>query len=167
MAVLAASLGGCSTKGVFGWPESHWKDQEFKPYVEKQGETIPAAADKTAWMYQPGVDPSAVARQLRESRIINSVVLDKGGLFERHYRQSLIGPNIKLKQKPYAPVGKRRFVHIGPNFYNLSEAGRKQVLSLTDTMYKLSEQPEIPVYLYDDMTKKVVGEYNNATLNLY
>lgn len=143
--LMALLLAGCSWKGVFGWPKDHWKNQDFKPYIENQQAAQPASASALPWLYTPGIDPAAVAQQLAASDIITSVKREKS-LFSKNQRM-LVG--------------------VGPHFYKLSPADQRQVMVLTDEMYRLSQQADLPVYLKDGVTQKIIGQYADKNLMVY
>lgn len=143
--VLSIMLAGCAPKSFLGWSGDHWKNQDFKPYIESQQAAQPASNTAQPWLYLPGTEPAAVAQQLASSQIITKV----------------------RKSTRLSPKKHRMLVVVGKNFYKLSPGDQRQVMALTDEMYKLSENPEMPVFLQDATTKQIIGQYADKNLMVY
>jgi|GEM_PF-2088202 len=149
LTAFSLALAGCSTKDWWGWPDNHWKEQDFKPYLKGESQAFPTAYPNESWAYPEGTPVQDVLQRWKEAGLINSVTT--GG---RRYIWN-------------TPSGVLT-VFVGPQFYNLSASSQRGLADAVAQIYGVGQNGRAGYLLLDEGTGKGVGTYTQASgLQLY
>lgn len=142
--VFSLALGGCSSKQLWGWPSDHWREQDFKPYVTAQMNSIPNAYPVEPWTYPAGTSTKDIVSRWKAAGLITSVTNgDRRGIF-------MARTNVPS-------------IYVGPNFYNLAPSSQQGFLLTVNQIYAIKDN----AMLYDSHTGKAVGAFADGRLQLY
>ena len=126
------------------WPIGHFKDLDFsKRYLEEA--KIPHNRQWDGELWEPAV---WIEQKRGGLRLINGFY--KAGILE----EQTVEDNI-----PY--------LHVGPQFYNLSGYDKRRVVETVDEVYEItSADADGMFYLFDNHQSRVVGIYTRHGLQI-
>jgi len=128
----------------WAWPESHWVDQNFRPYLEHPKHPHNSQWDHKVW------EPADWSAQ---SDIGNAGILRGFYVSEIFVRQYMDGD---------MPV-----LVVGPNFYHLSGYDKRRVTRMVDEYYQItSARPNALFTVEDWRSRKPIGIYTAHGLQL-
>jgi len=154
--VAGALLAGCADnnhKGFWGWPKSHWKEQDFKPYVDNQQTSQSQAYPAIDWSYPEGTDTAEIMRRWRQAELVMQVYSRSPGL----------GRSMVSRTSPHQTLA----VYVGPGFYRLAPSAQQGLAQAIDRLYKVESSRQGTYLLYDVHTREPIGTYANKRLTLY
>lgn len=154
--LICLALAGCSDryKGPFGWPSSHWKGQNFKPYIANQQESQPNAYAPIDWSYPEGTDTAEILKRWKNAELVMQVQSRWSGMGRTMVAQTSKEPALS--------------VIVGPGFYRLSLSSQQGLAREIDKMYKVTDTRKGMFLLFDNRTRQPIGTYNKINgLMLY
>lgn len=140
MVMLAATLGGCTSKDVFGH-KSQNAEENFKPYLEHQSYHFPMAYGQESWAYPAGTSTQEIIKRWGEAGLIMKVT------------------SRDTMRRAWGASSETLAVVVGPNFYNLSYASRRGLAEVVGQIYGVGQDGRDTYLLYDWSTGKPVGVY--------
>lgn len=142
--LLVPDAARAEPKSFFGpWWSSHWVNQDFKPFYQDGQLPQSTQWDGSNWGPQDWLD----ARNG-----------DAEGLLRLWYDNAIIRSRYMDDGIPY--------VDIGVNFYHLSGYDKGRVLATLDHIFKATEGKAGSILVKDHITKRVIGVYTKAGLDL-
>jgi len=150
ISLLSLALSGCgmSQKDWWGWPRSHWDNQNFKPYLQGEAQSFPTVYGTESWAYPEGTSTQEITKRWREAGLISSVT--NGG--RRHIWST--------------PTGVLT-VFVGPQFYNLSQSSQRGFADAIAQVYGVGQGERQSYLLLDAGTGKGIGTYTSQGLQTY
>lgn len=138
---LSFTLSACgSHKDWWGWPNSHWASQDFKPYLKSEAQSFPTAYGTESWSYPQGTPTAEIIQRWKEAGLVMSVTT--GG--RKHIWST--------------PSGVLT-VFVGPQFYNLSQSSQRGLADTIGQIYGVGQDGRGGYLLLDSGTGKGVGSY--------
>ena len=129
---------------IWGWWPSHWRNLDFKPYLEDPKQPHNSQWNGANWHPQDWVDQ-------RDS--------DENKLIRGFYYADILRDQYEDDGVPV--------LEVGPAFYMLGGQDRRRVAETVDYVYKVTEQRVDGMFmLYDWRTKKAIGSYTRYGLQL-
>lgn len=144
-----SSAGMADSSKLFGyfWPHDHWRDQDFKPYLEN-------GTDPHGSKWQKNDDGSAWS----PSQWLSTNGGNGLGLIQKWYNADII-------RDQFVDDGAPTLV-VGPNFYHLGDSDKRRLLATLDQVYAVTSQKPNMFFLQDWSTKKHIGYYTAKGLVL-
>ena len=135
-----------SKSWLMGWSNSHWENQEHRPYLMP-----PANGHNRQWDMKNWHDNGWTPGQWTE----NSKGLPT---IEGFFRAGILH---KRKVENDTPV-----LVVGPNFYKLSVYDRRRVAEMVDYVYEVTKSSAGFYQLKDPEFKEIIGYYDSHGLRL-
>jgi hypothetical protein len=128
---------------VFGWPEGHFENQDFEPYLDTAKEPHNSQWNSINWKPEDWISQRGGENNMIRSLYFADIIRDQ-------YEDNGV------------PV-----LEVGPNFYNLSGFDKRRVTELFDEVYEITLSKENGMYmLYDWDTEEPIGAYTKYGLQL-
>jgi hypothetical protein len=128
---------------IWGWWPSHWRNLDFKPYIEDSQQTHNSQWDDSNW------EPEHWIGQRKSGRD-----LIRGFYFADILRDQYVDDDI--------PV-----LVVGPGFYMLGGQDKRRVVDTVDYVYQITEaHPNGMFMLRDWRTDKEIGSYTHYGLQM-
>ncbi|MBI4031471.1 MAG: hypothetical protein HY370_07310 [Proteobacteria bacterium] len=129
---------------IWSWWPSHWKDLDFRPYIEEGQHQHNSQWDKSLW------EPAHWIEQKPGDRLQIMRDFYKSDILRGQYEDNDV------------PV-----LEVGPAFYMLGGEDRRRVVRTVDEIYEITPMHENAMFmLYDWRTKKPIGAYTRYGLQL-
>lgn len=129
---------------VFGWWPSHWKNLDFKPYIEDPKQPHNSQWNDANWHPQDWVDQ----RGGEGAKLIRGF----------YYADILRGQHVEDDVL---------VLEVGPAFYMLGGEDKRRVAAAVDHVYKVTDSRINGMYmLHDWRTGKEIGSYTRYGLQL-
>lgn len=128
---------------IWGWWPSHWRNLDFKPYLEDPKEPHNNQWDRQNWQPQDWIAQKGGADNLV-----------RGFYFADILRGQYEDDGV--------PV-----LEVGPNFYRLGGQDKRRVAGTIDYIYQITAARDDGMFmLYDWNSKKPIGSYTRYGLQL-